>query len=196
MKKQIDFYYDYGSPAAYLAWTQLPGLAERTGVEIVSKPVLLGGIFKGTDNRSPMSVDSKGEWMAGDLPMFAKFYGVPFRMNPYFIVNSLSIMRGAVIAAREDVLERYDEAMFQAMWVEGRNLGEADEVAAVLRGAGLDVAPFIMGVREQWVKQALIDATEAAVGRGVFGLPSFFIGDDMFFGQDRLTFVEKALGGQ
>ena len=195
MSKQVEFYYDYGSPTTYLAWTQLPALAERTGAEIVRKPMLLGGVFKATDNRSPVMVEAKGKWLFRDLERWAERYGVPYQMNPHFIVNTLPIMRGAMVAQRDGFLPAYDAAMFKAMWVTGRYLDEPAAIAAVLTEAGFDADAIFAAVQEPAIKQALIDATEEAVARGVFGAPSFFVDGELFFGQDRLIFVEEALAG-
>lgn len=194
MSRQIEFYYDYGSPAAYLAWTQMPALAVRAGAELVRRPILLGGVFKATGNRSPMSIAAKGAWMTRDLARFAERYGVPFAINSNFIVNTLAIMRGALVAANGGVLERYDDAMFHAMWVAGRDMSDPAAIAAVLSAAGLDVETYRAGIQDDAIKQALIAATTDAVDRGVFGTPSFFVDDELFFGQDRLDFVEAALG--
>jgi len=193
MSRRIEFYYDYGSPAAYLAWTQMPALAARAGAALVRRPILLGGVFKATGNRSPMSVAAKGTWMARDLARFAERYGVPFTINPNFIVNTLAIMRGALVAANAGVLERHDDAMFRALWVEGRDMSDPAAIAAVLSAAGLDVETYRAGIQDDAIKQALIAATTEAVDRGVFGTPSFFVDDELFFGQDRLDFVEAAL---
>lgn len=193
MSKRLEFYYDYGSPTTYLAWTQLPALAERTGAEIVRKPMLLGGVFKATGNQSPVLLEPKGKWLMRDLERWAKHYGVPYRMNPHFIINTLPIMRGAMVAQRDGYLPDYDTAMFTAMWVDGRNLGEPAEIAAVLTEAGLDADAIFAAVQQDEIKQALIKATEEAVARGAFGAPTFFVDGEMFFGQDRLPFVEEAL---
>lgn len=193
MTGRVEFYYDYGSPAAYLAWTQMPALATRAGAELVRRPILLGGVFKATGNRSPMSVAAKGTWMARDLARFAERYGVPFTINPNFIVNTLAIMRGALVAANAGVLDRHDDAMFHAMWVEGRDMSDPAAIADVLSAAGLDVETYRAGIQDDAIKQALIAATTDAVDRGIFGTPSFFVDDELFFGQDRLDFVEAAL---
>ncbi len=194
MSKQVEFYYDYGSPTTYLAWTQLPAVAERTGAEIVRRPMLLGGVFKATDNQSPVMVEAKGKWLRRDLEIWAARYGVPYQMNPHFIINTLPIMRGAMVAQRDGFLPAYDEAMFKAMWVTGRYLDEPAAIASVLTEAGFDADAIFAAVQDSAIKQALIDATEEAVARGVFGAPCFFVDGEMFFGQDRLIFVEEALG--
>ena len=116
MAKQLEFYFDYGSPTTYLAWTQLPGLVERTGAEIVWQPVLLGGVFKLAGNHTPVEIELKAKWMMSDMQRFADRYGVPFKMNPFFIINTLPLMRGAVYALNEGFLPAYNEAVFRAVW--------------------------------------------------------------------------------
>ncbi len=195
MSKTLDFYFDYGSPNAYLAHTQMPGLAERTGADVVYKPMLLGGVFKATGNVSPATVPAKSRYMGIDMARFIARYGVPFQRNPHFPVNTLALMRGAVFAERAGFLAPYSEAMFKAMWVDGLNMAEPEVIGKVLAEAGLDVDAILAGVQDQAVKDALIAKTEEAVERGVFGAPTFFVGDEMFFGQDRLEMVEAALMG-
>lgn len=193
MAKQLEFYFDYGSPTTYLAWTQLPGLAERTGAEIVWQPMLLGGVFKLAGNHTPVEIELKAKWMMEDMARFADRYGVPFKMNPYFIINTLPLMRGAVYALREGFLPAYNEAVFRAIWVDEKNMGDPEVIGAVLTDAGLDTPAIFAAAQESEVKQELIDRTEKAVARGIFGAPCIFVGDDLFFGQDRLDFVEEAL---
>ncbi len=130
------------------------------------------------------------------MPMWAHYYGVPFRRNPHFPVNTLALMRGAAAAQLDGVFDRYHPAVFKAMWVEGRNLNDAKEVAAVLTAAGLDAARFANRIQEQDVKDRLKATTEEAVARGAFGAPTSFVDDQMFFGNDRLAFVELALRGE
>ncbi len=194
MAKTLEFFYDFGSPATYLAHTQMPGLVERTGADVRYRPMLLGGVFKATGNQSPIVVPAKGAYMgAHDLPRFARRYRVPFKLPPGFPVNTLALMRGAVVAEEEDCAEVYISAMFRALWVEARNLAEPKTVAAVLSAAGLDAKVFLTRIGEQAIKDRLKANTEEAVARGAFGAPTFFVGEEMFFGQDRLDFVEEAL---
>ena len=193
MTKQVEFYYDYGSPTTYLAWTQLPDICARHGGELVCRPILLGGIFKATENHTPVEIIPKGAWMLDDMLRFAGRYGVPFEMNPHFIVNTLAIMRGAIWASASNVIERYNTAMFEAMWVGERNMAEPQEIMDVLANAGLDSGAAAEAVQSPDVKQALIAATGAAVERGLFGVPTMIIGDELHFGQDRLDWVAEAL---
>lgn len=193
MAKSLDFYFDFGSPTAYLAYTQLPGLAGRTGATVNYKPVLLGRIFQATGNRSPVEIPAKRRYMDTDLEWFAARYGVPFRHNPHFPVNTLALMRGATYAQREGFLIAYSNAIYRAMWVDCVNLGEPQEVSKVLAAAGLDAPKIMAGTQEPALKEALKAATAAAVERGLFGVPTFFVGERMHFGQDRLPYVEELL---
>ncbi len=194
MTKTVEFLYDFGSPTVYLAATQLPILANRVGGRINWQPILLGGVFKLTGNQSPAVIAAKADYMNDDLQRFAKRYGVPFNWNPHFPINTLALMRGAV-AYQDDaaVSSIYREAIFTAIWVEERNLNEPDVIGQVLFDAGLDPGELMVRIGQQTVKDQLIDNTEQAVNRGVFGAPTFFVGEQMFFGQDRLDFVTEAL---
>ena len=193
--KTVEFFFDFGSPTSYLAWTQLPKLAADCGATLVWRPMLLGGVFKATGNASPVTVPAKGRWMGQDIARWAARYGVPFAFNPHFPINTLALMRGAVgLQMRQPALfEPYVDAVFDAMWVHPRNLGELAEIAAVLQPLGLDPEAFAALVGDAQVKAALVATTEEAVARGVFGAPTCFVGDQMHFGQDRLDFVRDAL---
>lgn len=193
MSKTVEFLFDFGSPTTYLAWTQLPKIAKRNDAAVVYTPMLLGGVFKATGNASPITIPAKGRWMHGDMKRWAKKYKVPFAMNPNFPINTLPLMRGAVVCQEEGTLEAYMKAVFPAIWVDGANMGEGETITRVLADAGLDADHVIARIQEDAVKQALIRNTEDAVRRGVFGAPTFFVGEEMFFGQDRLAFVEDAL---
>ena len=195
MARTLEFYFDYGSPYSYLADTQVEAIARRTGATLQRRPMLLGGVFKATGNASPMTVELKSKWSASDMPMWARHYGVPFQRNPFFPVNTLALMRGAAAAEIDGTFERYHPALFKAMWVDGRNLNDIREVAAVLAAAGLDPQKFGNRIQDQDVKDRLKATTDEAVARGVFGAPTSFVGDMMFFGNDRLPFVEMALKG-
>jgi 2-hydroxychromene-2-carboxylate isomerase len=195
--KTIEFWFDFGSPTTYLAHTQLPRIARETSAQLVYKPMLLGGVFKATGNASPVTVPAKGRWMGRDIARWAARYGVPFAFNPHFPINTLTLMRGATgIQMRQspEAFTRYVDAVFDAMWVQPRNLGDAGAVAAVVAKAGLDGEAFATLVADPEVKAALVAQTEQAVARGVFGAPTCFVGDEMFFGQDRLEFVREAVG--
>ena len=191
----VEFFFDVGSPASYLAWTQLPRLAAETNAVVVWRPMLLGGVFKATGNASPVNVPAKGRWMSDDLQRWARRYGVQFGLNPNFPINTLTLMRGAA-GMQMHHPERflgYVDAIYRAMFETPRNLGDADVLVATLREAGFDPAEFATLVADPEVKAGLIATTEEAVARGVFGAPTFFVGEQMFFGQDRLDFVREAL---
>ena len=197
MNKTVEFYFDFGSPAAYLAWTQLPKLCAAANAQVAWRPMLLGGVFQATGNRAPMTVPLKGKYLFVDLSRFAKRYGVVFRLNPNFPINTVTLMRIAVgLQMRQDLrFEGYCAAMFRAIWVDAQNMNDPGVVAAVLTAAGVDAAALLALDSEQAVKDALKAATAAAVERGVFGAPTFFVAEEMFWGQDRLDFVREALAG-
>ena len=196
MTKTVEFLYDFGSPTVYLAATQLPILADRVGATIDWQPILLGGVFKSTGNQSPAVIAAKAAYMDDDLQRFSKHYGVPFIWTPHFPINTLALMRGAVAYQDDPVASStYRDAIFMAIWVEGLNLNELDVIGQVLTDAGLDPEELMKRIGQQTVKDQLIANTEEAVNRGVFGAPTFFVGEHMFFGQDRLDFVAEALSG-
>jgi 2-hydroxychromene-2-carboxylate isomerase len=195
MARTLEFYFDYGSPYSYLADTQVEAIARRTGATLARKPMLLGGVFKSTGNSSPAEQPLKSKWSGFDMPMWARHYGVPFQRNPFFPINTLALMRGAAAAQIDGTFERYHPALFKAMWIDGRNLNDIKEVAAVLAAAGLDPQKFGNRIQDQDVKDRLKATTDEAVARGVFGAPTSFVDDMMFFGNDRLPFVEMALKG-
>lgn len=195
MSKTLEFFFDLGSPATYLAYTQLPALCAATGTQLVYQPMLLGGVFKATGNASPITVPAKGRYMFDDLARYARRYNVPLKFNPHFPINTLMLMR-AVTGIQLHQPERFDDfvdCLFRALWVEGRHLGDPEVVAAVLAEHGFDPEKVLAQANDEAVKAALKDNTEQAVKRGVFGAPSMFVGSQLFFGQDRLEFVREAL---
>ena len=196
MSKTVEFFFDVGSPTTYLAWTQLPALCAQAGAALVYRPMLLGAVFQATGNASPVTVPAKGRFMHADMARYARRYGVPFQMNTHFPINTLTLMRAATgvqlrMPARLDDLLR---GVFKAIWTDGANLNDPAVAAQALRDAGFDPAEVIAMTNDAEVKAALRAATEEAVARGVFGAPTMFVGDTMFFGQDRLEFVREALG--
>ena len=195
MGKQIEFWFDFGSPASYLAWFQLPKIAAARGATIDWRPMLLGGVFQAAGNRSPAEIPSKGKWMLEDLPRWAQRYGAPYVRNPYFPINTLTLMRGAVGMQMRGGGEflKYIAAIFPAVWEKERNLGDPAVVAAVLEEAGFDPAAFQAMVADPAVKDKLKAVTQEAIERGVFGAPTIFIDGRMHFGQDRLDFVADLL---
>jgi len=195
MTKTVEFWFDYGSPTAYLAHRRLKDLAGRVGAAIDLRPMLLGAVFQVTGNRTPMEIEAKAAWMDWDMKNFAERHGIPFEMNPYFIINTLPLMRGALVAERRGELERYSDAMFDAIWRDGRDMGDPEVIGATLTEHGFDAVAYFAGVQEEAIKDELKRRVEQAVARGVFGAPTFFVGDKMWFGQDRLDWVEAELGG-
>jgi 2-hydroxychromene-2-carboxylate isomerase len=194
MGKTVEFYFDFGSSYSYLAYKALPGIAAAHAAQIVWRPMLLGGVFKATGNHSPADIPAKERWLQLDLKRWAARYGATFNRNPHFPINTMVLMRGAVgMQMRGPDFHKYAEAIFHAMWEEPRNLGEPQELAAVLRQAGFDADAFQSLVNDPAVKEQLKKNTEEAVARGVFGAPTFFVGEEMFWGQDRLDFVAAAL---
>ena len=195
MSKQVEFFFDVGSPAAYLAWTQVPRIARATGAQVEYRPFLLGGVFQATGNRSPMEVPAKGQYMVDDLQRFARKYEVPFAHNPHFPLNTLALMRMALgLQLREpDRMVPFVDAAYRATWVEGKNMNDPATVGAVLQAAGFAPDKLLALASDPAIKDELKAVTQQAVQRGVFGAPTFFIGPDMFWGQDRLDFVQEAL---
>ncbi len=192
---RLEFFFDYGSPYSYLADTQLGGLCERSGCELVYRPMLLGGVFKATGNRSPAQepVEPKRAYGGVEMGRWVAFYDVPFQGNPHFPIDTLRIMRMAHAAQRAGVFERYHAVLYPAFWVDGRNLGDEAVLSALLGAAGLDAGALLEAAADPEVKASLRTTTDEAVARGAFGAPTFFVGDERFFGADRLPFVERAL---
>lgn len=194
MTKSVEFLFDFGSPTSYLAYKQLPKIAARHGARIIWTPILLGGVFKATGNSSPVLVPAKARYMNGDLARFAKRYGVVLNFNTHFPVNTLPLMRGAVAYQQQtNDFDLYVNAMFDAMWAHPRNLNDPAEIAHVLRDISFDPDDFLSRIDRGDVKEKLKANTETAVARGVFGAPTFFVDGEMFFGQDRMDFVEERL---
>lgn len=193
----IEFIFDFGSPNAYLSWKVLPEIAARTGAAVSLTPCLLGGIFKATNNRSPMEafgeVRGKLDYERLETQRFVKKHGLSsFRFNPHFPVNTLLIMRGLIAARHASVEGPYVAAVQAAMWETGEKMDDPEVVARVLSAAGLDAAALIAATSDPDVKAELVANTESAVAHGVFGIPTFFVGGEMFFGKDRLGQVEEA----
>ena len=197
--KTVDFIFDFGSPNAYLAWKVLPGVLARTGASVNLIPALLGGLFKLTNNQPPMAafgpVKGKLAYERRETERFVEKHGLAaYRFNPHFPVNTLLIMRGLVAARRAGVGEAYVEAVLKAMWEDGCKMDDPEVVAEVLTAAGLDARAILEATQDPAVKAELMANTEAAAERGAFGIPTFFVGDEMFFGKDRLGQVEEELG--
>lgn len=193
MRKSVEFFFDYGSPASHLAFFELRKIAREAGAEILWRPILLGGVFKAINSHSPVDIVPKGKWMMWDLANYAARYGVPFVHNPHFVINTLPIMRGAIVAERRGELERYSEAMFLAIWRDALDMDDPAVIGQALVKCGFDAKAYFAGTQEQAVKDDLKARTDAAIARGVFGLPTFFVGEKMWWGQDRLEWVKEAL---
>jgi len=195
MSRTLEFYFDYGSPYSYIADALLPDLARRHGARLERRPMLLGGVFQATGNRSPAqeSIAPKRAYGGVSLRRTAAYHGVPFRLNPHFPINTLALMRGAVAAQQGGIFDAFHAAIYPAVWVEGRNLGDPAEVASVLDAAGMDGAAVATRAATDDVKAALRANTDEAVARGVFGAPAILLGDALFFGVDHLPYLERAL---
>ncbi|ROL67046.1 disulfide bond formation protein DsbA [Pseudomonas protegens] len=195
MNNKVEFFFDLGSPTSYLAYTQLPKICAQTDSQLVYQPMLLGGVFKTTGNASPISVPAKGRYMLQDLARFAQRYQVELNFNPHFPINTLLLMR-ATTGVQMHLPERFIDfidCLFRALWVDKRNLNDAASVTQVLEQGGFDPQQILDLSNAEDVKTALKNKTEQALQRGVFGAPSMFVGEELFFGQDRLDFVREAL---
>ncbi len=198
MSPTIEFIFDFGSPNAYLAYRALPPILERTGARLVIAPCLLGGIFKATGNQAPMiaftPIKGKFEYEMLEVRRFvARHRFEKFRLNPHFPVNTLMLMRGLVAAQEAGSGAAYLEMGLEGMWEEGLKLDDREVLARRIDSMGLDSASLLAAAQSDPIKQKLADNTAAAVGRGVFGIPTFFVGGEMFFGKDRLGQVEEAV---
>lgn len=187
MNKPIEFFFDVGSPASYLAHMQISRVLAETHSTILYRPMLLGGVFKATGNAAPIGV--KARYNRHDLERWARRLEIPLAMNPHFPINTLQMMRAATAAQEDELLSPYLTAVYRGMWVEGLNMGEREVLLNVLKSAGLNGERLLARAEEPEVKQRLKDTTEEAVARGVFGAPTFFVGDEMFWGQDRIDQV-------
>ena len=198
MGRTVEFLFDMVSPTAYLAFKRLPEIAARTGATIVWKPVFLGGIMQATGNAPPGKVPAKGTYMNRDMVRCAARYDIPFVLNAHFPVNTLTLQRAAVALLDEQgeaEFSRFIDICFHAIWAEGRNMGDIAVVAETLSAAGFNAEAMAARASDPAIKEKLKANTDDAVARGVFGAPTFFVGDEMYFGQDRLDYVEDALAG-
>jgi 2-hydroxychromene-2-carboxylate isomerase len=201
MAPRVEFHFDFGSPNAYLAHLVIPAIEQRTGARFVYVPVLLGGVFKATGNVSPAvslrGIKNKGEYAARETRRFVAKHGITrFAPNPFFPVNTLQIMRGAVAAQRLGCFARYVDEVYRHMWADPKKMDEPAVIRAALLGSRLPADELLARAADPDVKQALLSNTEASVARGVFGSPSFFVGDELFFGKDRLREVEEEIEAQ
>ena len=193
MNKVIDFYFDYGSPATYLAWTQIYKIVEEADANLNMIPMLLGGVFKETGNASPATVPAKSKWMGADLRMYAKNYNVEFNSNSFFPINTLNLMRGAIAAQKLDIFEKYSDTIFKGIWIKDLNLGDLEVLKDYLEKSGIPSDEVFKLCQDQEIKNELITNTQEAVSKGIFGAPSFIIDGILIFGQDRLHFVKDLL---
>jgi 2-hydroxychromene-2-carboxylate isomerase len=191
--KRIDFYFDLSSPYSYLAATQLPLVAARTGAEIGWKPVVLSAIFKATGNDMPARVATKARWMGNDLARWAEEYGVPFQFSSRFPVNAIKAMRLILVAARAGRAAEAAQAAYRALWVDDADLSDPSVLAAIARAAGLDPEAALKAIEEQPIKDLLRANTDEAIARGAFGAPTMIVGDQLFWGNDRLHHLERLL---
>jgi 2-hydroxychromene-2-carboxylate isomerase len=189
----LEYFFDYVSPFSYLADSQLPALVERTGSEIQYRPFLLGGVMNSTGNSPPFSVPAKGRYTPLDTARWAKRYRIELNPNPHFPINTVLPMRAALVLLGSSGFAAYHAAVFSAMWKEGQNVGDAEVLRVVMEKAGLEAGPILERCKDQEIKDLLRKNTDEAVERGAFGSPTFFVADEMFFGNDRLDFVEEAL---
>ena len=201
MSKTVEFLFDFGSPNAYLSHRVVPAIEARTGGRFVYTPVLLGGIFKLTNNQSPIvafaNVKNKLDYEMLETRRFVARHKLDaFTFNPHFPVNTLQIMRGAVAAEAEGVLAAYVEAVFQHMWERPKKMDDPEVIRAALTESGLDAERLLARTQDPRVKDTLAANTQRAVERGAFGVPTFFVGKEMYFGKDRLRDVEEELAHQ
>jgi 2-hydroxychromene-2-carboxylate isomerase len=197
----VEFHFDFGSPNAYLAHLVIPKIEQRTGATFDYVPVLLGGVFKLTNNRSPAEslagIKNKPDYERLETERFIKRHGIArYRRNPFFPVNTLMIMRGAVAAGKLGVFERYVDEMYRHMWAEPKKMDDPEVLRGALVESGFAVGPLLALAQSDEVKEELRTNTERSVARGTFGSPTFFVGDEIFFGKDRLRDVEEAILAQ
>ena len=194
---RVEFHFDFGSPNAYLSHAVVPEIERRTGARFEYVPILLGGIFKATNNVSPIAafkdVKNKLDYQRLEIKRFIEKHGVRFQMNPFFPVNTLTVMRGAVAAEEEGYLRKYVDAVFHDMWEAPKKMDDPEVIRTALDAAGLPGARILERTQEPAVKGRLAKNTEASVARGAFGAPTFFVGEEIFFGKDRLRDVEEEI---
>lgn len=188
---EIEAYYDISSPYTYLAFTRLFDTAQRYGAKLILRPVYLGGIFKALDR--PLPHPQKLRYMQKDLSDWASFLGIPLNFPSVFPLNSIKVQRGAVWMKDRGLEEPYIRLMFPAYWVEDKDLSKDEVLVGLVETLGVRPEEFLEGVQSNNIKQRLKDFTEEALDRGVFGVPTFFVDGEMFWGNDRLMFVEKKL---
>jgi 2-hydroxychromene-2-carboxylate isomerase len=197
---KVEFHFDFGSPNAYLSHLVIPAIEKRTGAGFEYVPVLLGGVFKLTNNRSPAEslagIKNKPDYERLETARFIKKHGITrYRTNPFFPVNTLMLMRGAVAAQSMGIFERYVDEIYRHMWSEPKKMDDPNVMRAAFKESGLDIEQILAAVQTQPVKDRLLENTQRSVERGTFGSPTFFVGDEIYFGKDRLRDVEEAISG-
>lgn len=193
--KRIEFFYDYASTYSYLAHREIERVAAAHDAELVFRPMVLGFVFKASGNSMPAAVPAKATYMIHDVRRWARHYDLPFKMPSVFPVNTIRALRGAVAALEDGVFARYHHAVMEAYWAHDQDIGDPETLAKVAGAAGLDGERLVARAEDPAVKAGLKANTDDAIARGVFGAPTFFVGDQMFWGNDRLHFVEEALSG-
>ena len=192
MTKTVTFCFDFGSPYSYLAYNYLSPIKE-SGAQIDLKPVLLGGIFKATGNQPPATVQKKGEYMFKDIQRWANKLDISFKMNPYFPILTVPHMRGAILAQKKGILEYYMQSMFDSMWLKGLNLNDQEILTQVASESGIDPNDFAEGISSDEIKNELKENTQFAIDKGAFGVPTYFLEDEMFWGIDSIKFLIDSL---
>jgi 2-hydroxychromene-2-carboxylate isomerase len=195
---RVEFHFDFGSPNAYLSHLVIPAIEQRTGVEFEYVPVLLGGVFKLTNNRSPAEslagIKNKPEYERLEMDRFIRRHGITrFRYNPFFPVNTLTLMRGAIAARSLQLFDRYVDEIYRHMWADPKKMDDPSVLRAALDESGLDGNRILQLVETREIKDELLENTRRSVERGTFGSPTFFVGDEIFFGKDRLRDVEEMI---
>ena len=198
MSVAAEFIFDFGSPNAYLAHLVIPKIEQRTGVNFEDVPILLGGVFKLTGNVSPavslQGIKNKGAYQGIETRRFNAAHDImTFKGNPHFPVNTLTLMRGAIVAQRGGLLPAYIDECFTHMWSDPKKMDDVDVIRSAFEGSTVPIGNILTATQEPAIKKQLIDNTENAVDRGVFGAPSFFVGDELYFGKDRLRDVEEEI---
>lgn len=191
--KRVEFFYDYASTYSYLAHREIERIAAAEGADLVFKPMVLGFVFKATGNSMPAAVPAKAAYMVHDVRRWVRHYGLPFRMPSVFPVNTIRALRAAVVALEEGTFTAYHHAVMAAYWANDQDIGDSEILAAIASTAGLDGPRLIARSEEAQIKANLKANTDEAVERGAFGAPTFFVGDQMFWGNDRLEFLAQAL---
>ena len=192
MTKTVTFCFDFGSPYSYLAYNYLSPIKE-SGAQIDLKPVLLGGIFKATGNQPPATVQKKGEYMFKDIQRWANKLDISFKMNPYFPILTVPHMRGAILAQKKGILEYYMQSMFDSMWLKGLNLNDQEILTQVASESGIDPNDFAEGISSDEIKDELKVNTQFAIDKGAFGVPTYFVESEMFWGIDSIKFLLESL---